>query len=297
MVLTNNILIDVAGLKGVYELIKKTCEAHIAISQHKVGYDLTTDNSDKQYPLSYLESNIGSQIDGSLETFQIALSIADRLPNDYSSDDLVNVKSKIDQILSEIHYRLENVATNVGISGLDKLHYDDVNEDVLAVIRGEISVTIPRYTARDGATLVIPEYGSNDGVSKYSVFAELEADIAEIVEHNLNSNMIIVNFYNEFNERIECNYSIIDNNRIQVESAVSTTVLIVIIASEILHKVNLTAGVEHTLTHSLGTDRILVQFYTAAGENISVDYRIADLDTITILSQIDITGLSVVIFK
>jgi hypothetical protein len=365
MIYTNNTLVDIAGLKGIYELIQKTCNSHIAVSQHKVGYDILSDNSDKQYPLSFLDSNISSEVDGSLETFNIALSIADRLPNDYSEEDLINVKSKIDQIISELHYKLENVATNIKISGLDKLHYDDVNEDVLAIIRGELSVTIPRYTAHDAVSLEVPEYGSNSvkysvefnttleddaivnhnlnttditvqfylkgerisvdytivdennvavntdeaiegldivifassvgSVSKYSGFTDLYTGGFPL-EHNLNNKRIIAQFYHN-NERIEVNYSIIDANTINITSDVALDdVKVVIMASNIVHTINLTADSNRLLNHNLKSEDIMVQFYRS-NQLLNIDYTILDENNIIVKSNSSLTTVIVVIFR
>jgi hypothetical protein len=367
MILTNNTLVDVAGLKGIYELIQKTCESHIAVSEHKVGYDLTTDTSNKNYPLTFLESNINSEVEGSLETFHIALSIADRLPNDYDSADLINTKAKIDQILSEIHYKFENVACNVEVSGLDKMHYDDVNEDVLAVIRGELSITIPRYTANDAVALDVPEFGTishiiystefnttlgvdtnithslnslditaqfylagervtvdytivdantikvntdeslvgldvvilaaaTGSISKYSALFDLAAGVSETIEHGLNNSRILAQFYHN-RERVEVDYSISNKNGIIVTSNTDYEVLkVVVMASDIAHIVNTSAGVSRVINHNLNTDDIQVQFYLA-GENIVVDYTITDLNNITIKTDSNITGLTIVIFR
>jgi hypothetical protein len=297
MIYTNNTLVNIAGLKGVYELIQKTCNSHIAVSQHKVGYDILSDNSDKLYPLTYLDSNISSAVEGNLETFAIALSIADRLPNDYTEEDLINVKSKIDQILSELHYKLENVATNLAVSGLDKLHYDDVNEDTLAILRGELSITIPRHTAHDAVVLEVPDFGS-DSV-KYSVSFNTTLREGAVITHNLNTADITAQFYLR-SERVSVDYTIIDENSIQVnteEAVQGLDVVIFATVGGVVSKYSAIRDLEFggfSLEHNLNSRRVIAQFYHH-NERIEVNYTITDPNTIRVLSEVALENVKVVV--
>ncbi|WP_148041288.1 hypothetical protein [Rufibacter immobilis] len=74
--------------------------------------------------------------------------MGDRLPNDFTSEDLINGKTKTSQILDEIHYHIENLASNILVTGMNKFYYENVNQDSIVVCRGEFTIEIPRYTSR-----------------------------------------------------------------------------------------------------------------------------------------------------
>ncbi|TXK36795.1 hypothetical protein FVR03_16770 [Pontibacter qinzhouensis] len=83
-----------------------------------------------------------------MESFSINLVIADRLPSDATEDAVLDGMSKTDQILSEVHYKLSQVASNIKVSDISKIQFRDHDDDKLVVTRGEFSIDIARYTAR-----------------------------------------------------------------------------------------------------------------------------------------------------
>lgn len=141
-------LVKIAGLKGLRNFIKDHCESHQAVSQFRSGVNLLEDNSENQYPLAFLESDFSSNVEGTSETYDINLNIADYIGSNPDEDQIIDGLSKTEQILSEIHYAISQAGTNIKVSGMNKLSFRDYDTDSLVVTRGEFTITIARHTAR-----------------------------------------------------------------------------------------------------------------------------------------------------
>ena len=163
----NRELYHIQGIKGVIDLIKGVSERHNAVSEFRFGGQLEDETEVAFYPVAYLESDIATQTDEEAETFSLALCVGDRLPADHSPEDLILAKSKTSQILDEIHYRLSELSSTILVSDMSKLFYDNVSPDAVSMVRGEFSVTIARYTPKEGVYTVdmpsLPTYGSTPG--------------------------------------------------------------------------------------------------------------------------------------
>jgi hypothetical protein len=315
-------LLRIQGLKGIRDFTRDVSLAHLAVQQFKSGLNLLDDSTESNYPLAFLESDFNSSTQGTKETYSISLNIADYLPNDASEEDVIDGMSKTEQILSEIHYAMTQVASNVLISEINKTSFRDYDSDNLVVTRGEFTITTPRFTARSSTpvdklsiqdnkairpvTLYKPDGTKlelNSGAIYYlpsfqenSMTLTLMTNTPYVLSHNLNSENILVTFLFDSLQYI-ADYSIIDNNTIQITSAVDIYNLQVIVqVADFTTMVAMVAGVGNTITHNLNSTQIDVQFYI---DNTGVigQYTIVDANTILVTSDIPITALKVVIEK
>lgn len=157
-------LYRIQGLKGVRDFIKAVCDAHQSNLCFRSGVNLLEDKSDDiTYPLAFLETDFNSSYEGDKEIYQINLNIADYIPKDATEDDIILGISKTEQILSEIHYALKNLTTNIPIGELSKQSFRDYDDDRLVVTRGEFTLAIAKYTAKEGVPGVdlptVPTFG------------------------------------------------------------------------------------------------------------------------------------------
>lgn len=141
-------LYRIPGIIGLRNLIKAVCECHPAVKEFKSGINLseTTDNT---YPLAFLESDMSSDTVGPKESFTVSLSLAETVSKDATEEEYILAMSKIDQVLSEIHFELTQISSIITVGdSFRKLHYRDQDSDRLAVVRSEFEITIPRHTAK-----------------------------------------------------------------------------------------------------------------------------------------------------
>ncbi|WP_299988696.1 hypothetical protein [uncultured Pontibacter sp.] len=196
----SNQIYRIQGLKGIRDLVKVTCEAHISVSEFKSGLSLEDEGTESMYPLAYLETGFDvRQEDGNSETYSINLNIADRMPEDATEEEVILTLSKTTQILDEIHYQLETLSpSSIKVGYTSKLVYRSYGKDNLAVTRAEFTIRIPRYVARKNSGLMsidipnLPKFGNAHIILWDSIKNKpelLSTDDLEAVSQHLNASI------------------------------------------------------------------------------------------------------------
>jgi len=319
----------IQGRKGVRNIIKAVCEAHEAIAQFKTGLNLLEDASESDYPLAFLEYDYSGSTSGDVESYPIALCVADYISADASTDEIFNAMCKTDETVSEIHTYLQQIRNiKLKVGDVKKQTFQDYDDDKVVVTRAEFTIDIPRYTAKDNkvigelkfidskpVTLVYPD-GSKVELKAGSVFymptnspddevvtpvdeftnsVNLTANTPYTLTHNLNSD-VLVKFMLD-GAAVISNYDIIDQNTVLITASVDVFNLqVTVVAADYAASVNMVANTPQTIIHNLSSTNLTVQFYLN-NEAVLADYTIIDLNTITVESDIDVTALKVVIAK
>ncbi|WP_066834905.1 hypothetical protein [Rufibacter ruber] len=153
--------LTIQGLKGIRDVIKAVCEAHLAVAEFKTGLDLN-DFQDNLYPLAFLEHNFQINQDSEQsDSYSINLVIADRIPAD--GDEFLAM-SKVTQIFDEIHHQLQELSPQMDVGFANRIPYYDEGDDRLATCNGEFTITIARYTARLNSGMQQPDLS---GIPKF----------------------------------------------------------------------------------------------------------------------------------
>lgn len=123
-------------------------------------------------------------------------------------------------------------------------------------------------------------------VISYKEDLSLTAGQSEVIEHDLFSEDVLMQFFNDDGELIDIDSTILSDRKVRVESAVDVAGKMLIIKSADGEEVNTSAGLVEAVGHFTGQKYVLTQFY----EEVSDGFKRADIDFEGVVDSSNVNG-------
>lgn len=214
------------------------------------------------------------------------------------ASETVNIRTSIDLsgkvVLTDYDYiedvdleagNPETIVHDLGTEHIMVQFYDenDQKQNLESVYTGDDTTAIVESGVDISGKILVADISTT---ISYQADMSLTAGQSEIVEHDIFSEDVLMQFYSDDGELIDIDSKIISDRKIEVESAVDVAGKLVVIKAADSEIVNTSAGLVEAVGHFTGQKYVLVQFY----EDVSSGWERADIDYEGVVDSNNVNG-------